>query len=124
MPGKYKRKLPSAKEGEYRITVLGILEESNVSLTIEQIKLHDMTLTYLTSQKMARILNYLVDMGLVRKAKDKSLNRMKYMSVAKMAEQGYDVIVPSDYYMPRPWNGVSWDIEDELKEQEQNMEDY
>ncbi len=125
MPGKYKRKLPSAEEGRYRMAVLGILEESEISLTIDQIKLHDFSLTYLTTSKMARILGHLIDMGLVRKSKDKSINRMKYMAVAQMAKQGYDVDIPPDYYMPkpeRPWNGVSWEAEDWYKEQKEEKE--
>lgn len=123
MPGKYKKKIPSEEEGRYRMTVLGILEESDVSLTIEQIKLHDFSLTYLTGQKMARILNYLVDMGLVRKGQDKSAKRMKYMAVAKMEEQGYDVKVPPAYHVPRPYKGIPWDIEDAMEEIKNGMEE-
>ena len=61
------------------------------SMTIDEIKSQDMILQPLTSQKMARLIGNLIEMGLVRKGKSKSLGRMVYKAVAVMISQGYDV---------------------------------
>lgn len=60
-------------------------------MTIDEIKSQDMILQPLTSQKMARLIGNLIEMGLVRKGKSKSLGRMVYKAVAVMISQGYDV---------------------------------
>lgn len=92
MPGKVRvHRLSSEKEGEYKMRILSILNESEEAMTIDQIKSQDMILQPLTSQKMARLISNLIEMGLVRKGKSKSLGRMVYKAVAVMVRQGYDV---------------------------------
>lgn len=71
--------------------ILSILNESEEAMTIDQIKSQDMILQPLTSQKMARLISNLIEMGLVRKDRSKSLGRMVYKAVAVMVRQGYDV---------------------------------
>ena len=61
------------------------------SFILDEIKSQDMILQPLTSQKMARLIGNLIEMGLVRKGKSKSLGRMVYKAVAVMISQGYDV---------------------------------
>lgn len=89
MPGRT-TKSPSDKARDQMLTfeTLAVLDESIVALTISEIQERSMTLTGLTSQKMARILSELNRAGLVRKAQSKSRKRMVYMSVAKMEELG------------------------------------
>lgn len=50
-----------------------------------------MMLQPLTTQKIARLIGNLIEMGLVRKTMAKNLGRMVYKSVAVMARQGYEV---------------------------------
>lgn len=92
MPGRVRVHRPSPeKEGEYKIRILSILNESEEAMTIDKIKSQDMILQPLTSQKMARLISNLIEMGLVRKGKSKSLGRMVYKAVAVMIRQGYDM---------------------------------
>ena len=92
MPGRVRVHRPyHEKEGEYKIRILSILNESEEAMTIDEIKSQDMILQPLTSQKMARLIGNLIEMGLVRKGKSKSLGRMVYKAVAVMISQGYDV---------------------------------
>ena len=97
MPGRSTgRKMSVEKEGELRMRTLSILADSDEALTIDEIKSRDFILAPITTQKMARIIGHLIEMGLVRKAKSKSLGRMVYKAVSKMVEQGYDVEEESD----------------------------
>lgn len=97
MPGRSTgRKMSVEKEGELRMRTLSILADSDEALTIDEIKSRDFILTPITTQKMARVIGHLIEMGLVRKAKSKSLGRMVYKAVSKMVEQGYDVEEESD----------------------------
>lgn len=92
MPGRVsKTKYSTVQEGEFRFRVLDILNNSDEALTIDEIKSQDMILQPLTSQKLSRVLGHLIEMGLVKKAKSKKMNRMVYKAVTKMIEQGYDV---------------------------------
>ena len=92
MPGRVRvhRSSPE-KEGEYKMRSLSILNESEEAMTIDKIKSQDMILQPLTSQKMARLISNLIEMGLVRKGKSKNLGRMVYKAVAVMVRQGYDI---------------------------------
>ncbi len=92
MPGKTTtRKYSAAQEGTFRMEVLYVLNNSEDAMTIEQIKNEStIILGGLTSQKMARILGHLIEMGVVRKAKSKQKGRMVYKTVSKMIEQGYE----------------------------------
>lgn len=93
MPGRTRTatKYSTVQEGEFRFRVLDVLNNSEEALTIDEIKSQDMILQPLTTQKLSRVLSHLIEMGLVRKAKSRHMNRMVYKAVAKMVEQGYDV---------------------------------
>lgn len=110
MPGRTKaRKISPQKESEFRMRILGVLAASEEALTIDDIKVRDFTLQGLSTQKMARILGYLIEIGFVRKAKSKSLGRMVYKSVSVMAEQGYNVGSPHGKYTTE-----NWELEEEM----------
>ena len=79
------------KTAEIRLTALGVLVDAGKPLTISEICAADLTLTYVTTQKMARELGDLVEAGLVKKTKSKSKGRMVYAAVASLEEQGYDL---------------------------------
>lgn len=90
MPGrttKYRKDQTAIWEGE----IMMILANSEEAMTIDMIKNSSITLTGITSQKMACILGHLIEMGLVKKGKSKSLGRMMYKAVAVMEEQGYEI---------------------------------
>lgn len=91
MPGRTRTKLSVEKEGELRMRTLDVLANSQEAITIDEIKSRDFVLSPISTQKMSRVLAHLIEMGLVRKAKSKSLGRMVYKSVAVMIEQGYNV---------------------------------
>ena len=58
MPGRVRVHRPSPeKEGEYKMRILSILNESEEAMTIDEIKSQDMILQPLTSQKMARLIS-------------------------------------------------------------------
>ncbi len=91
MPGRVRvHRTSPEKEGEYKMRILGILNESEEAMTIDEIKSRDMILQPLTSQKMARLICNLIDMGFVKRGKSKSLGRMVYKAVAVMVRQGYE----------------------------------
>lgn len=73
------------------VSALAVLADSPTPLTIEEIKAGDLTLTYQTTQKMARVLNELVEAGFVKKTKSKSRGKMIYAAVANLEEQGYSM---------------------------------
>ena len=92
MPGRVRVHRPSPeKEEEYKMRILSILNESEEAITIDQIKSQDMILQLLISQKMARLISNLIEMGLVRKGRSKSLGRIVYKAIAVMVRQGYDM---------------------------------
>lgn len=91
MPAFVKAKYTREKSAEIRLTALGVLVDAGRPLTISEICAADMSLTYQTTQKMARELASLVEAGLVRKTKSKSKGRMVYAAVASLEEQGYDM---------------------------------
>ena len=82
---KYSKEFTNEMTG--RIAV--ILAETQEGLTIQQIQCHDPNLVGITSQKMARMINHLVDMGLVAKAKGKD-GRMVYKCLATLEAEGVD----------------------------------
>lgn len=84
---KYSEKLN--QELEFR--VLHILVNSEDALSIQQIQQQDIILSHHTSQKLARVLGKLIDMGFVKKSKSRSSNRMMYKAVSVMLAQGYEV---------------------------------
>lgn len=90
MPGAT-RKYSAKDTAIWRGELLLKLSHSPEAMSIPQLQAGSFYLNGVTSQKLARILNECVDMGLVRKAKSKSSGLMMYKSVAVMREQGYDV---------------------------------
>ena len=60
-------------------------------MTIDEICQTDISLAGITSQKMARSLNELVEAGFVMKTKSKSKNKMVYAAVSQLESQGYDI---------------------------------
>lgn len=91
MPAFKQAKYTREKTAEIRLTALGVLIDAGRPLTISEICAADLTLTYVTTQKMARELGDLVEAGLVKKTKSKSKGRMVYAAVASLEEQGYDL---------------------------------
>ena len=66
-----------------------VLAESQQALNTTQIQQLDMCLSGITPQKMARMINHLVEVGLVAKAKGKD-GRMVYKCLATLEEEGVD----------------------------------
>jgi hypothetical protein len=77
--------------GEIRMRLIDVLASSPEALSMKQMKAEDMFLSNLTTQKMSRELNHLVEMGLVRKAQSKKDKCMVYKAVSVMLAQGYDI---------------------------------
>ena len=92
MPGRRSApKYTTEQNVDFGMRVLGVLAEAPEALEIKQIQASDMTLNNLTTQKLARVLSELSEMGLVLKSKSKSNGRMKYKARAMCEEQGYDI---------------------------------
>lgn len=91
MPGRVRVHRSFERDGEYKVRILSVLNESEEAITIDEIKSEDMILQPLTTQKIARLIGNLIEMGLVRKTMAKNLGRMVYKSVAVMVRQGYEV---------------------------------
>ena len=83
---KYSKEFTNEMTG--RIAV--ILADEQAALNIQQIQMRDPNLVGITSQKMARMINHLVEMGFVAKAKGKD-GRMVYKCLAVMEAEGVDV---------------------------------
>lgn len=79
-----------SKEQTQALTMaaLDVLAESQQALTITEICARKISLTNQTTQKMSRCLNDLVEMGVVKKTKNKA-GRMVYMATSQLVEQGY-----------------------------------
>lgn len=89
MPGRYRSKTDKQQNYMLEMDTLDALADSPVALTIEEICAKKLTLTGQSTQKMARLLSSLVNMGLVRKTKDKQRGKMIYMAVSQLEAQGY-----------------------------------
>ena len=83
---KYNKQQTAIMEGE----ILYIISHSSEAITIDEMRAQSFTLADVSTQKIARILTKLIEMGMVIKAKSKSKNKMVYKSVAIMEEQGYN----------------------------------
>lgn len=90
MPGRTSRYSTSVNN-DLEIRVLAIVNASEDAVSIQQIQREDITLANYTSQKLARVLGKLIEMGFVRKGKSKSTGRMMYKSVSVMLRQGYGI---------------------------------
>jgi hypothetical protein len=86
-----KSKYSVADNAELELRTIDVLARSQEAITITEIQQQDTLLGEQSSQKMARVLTSLCDMGFITKAKCKSKNRMVYKSVAVMKEQGYEI---------------------------------
>lgn len=76
---------------DFGMRVLGVLAEAPEALEIKQIQASDMMLNNLTSQKLARVLSELNEMGLVLKSKNSRTGKMNYKARAVCEAQGYNV---------------------------------
>lgn len=83
---KYSKDQTAIWQGETAV----ILAQSAEAMTIDEIKNNSIQLTGVSTQKMARILGHLIEMGMVTKAKSKS-GKMVYKSLAVMEMQGYEI---------------------------------
>lgn len=79
-----------SKEQTQRWTVKAmiVLAEAQRDMTSKEIQQGDLELTGVTPQKMTRILNELVDKGLVMKSKGKS-GLMRYKATGTILKEGY-----------------------------------
>lgn len=92
MPGRRSTpKYTTEQNVDFGMRVLGVLAEAPEALEIKQIQASDLMLNNLTTQKLARVLSELSEMGLVLKSKSKSNGRMKYKARTMCEEQGYKV---------------------------------
>lgn len=115
MPGKTS-KFSVEKDSEFRFRILDIINESEEAISIAEIQAQDMTLTGLSSQKISKLLANLIEMGLVRKGKSKSRGgRMVYKSVSKLIEQGYEIDEDAPEVSIKPYNGMDWELEEEIR---------
>ena len=89
MPGKVS-KYSAEYNGQLKVAILDVLSDMKESITTSDIQACSIFCPQATPQKMARILNEMVDMGIVMKAKCKSTGRMKYILTSVMREQGYE----------------------------------
>ena len=91
MPGRNTRKYSLEQNVDFGMRALGVLSESPEAMDIPQIQSNDMMLKNLTTQKLARVLTELADMGLVLKGKNRQTGRMNYKARAVCENQGYKV---------------------------------
>ena len=91
MPGYVKSKYSPEFTSELRVRALSVLADSPNPMTIDEICATDTSLIGVTTQKMARSLNELIEAGFVMKTKSKSKNKMVYMAVSQLEDQGYDI---------------------------------
>ena len=80
MPGRAS-KFTSAQNADMELSALVILTNSDRAMTINEIQHCDMSLNGYTQQKMARVLNNLVEKGFAIKSKNKENNRVMFEAV-------------------------------------------
>lgn len=85
MPGRTS-KYSARTNGMLKLAALDVLNTYPYAMTISDICVRDMSLNGQTTQKMSRVLNELVEMGLVKKAKSRSKKRMVYMATCHLDE--------------------------------------
>ncbi len=92
MPGRTTKYKPEV-DADLKLRIIGVLDNAsdNILPTLDWIKSQDMVLAPLSTQKLSRLLGSLVDLGMVRKGKSKSLGRMVYRLTAKMKADGYEL---------------------------------
>lgn len=91
MPAFKKPKYTIEQSQEIMMRAFGALCDSTEPMTIEEIQQADLFLVGTTAQKMARVLNELIEKGVIVKTKSKAKGgRMIYMSIEVLEKQGYD----------------------------------
>jgi hypothetical protein len=90
MPGRKTAKYSAAYNAEMKVALMDALLECKEAVNIDQLKLMSIKLTNMTNQKVARLMNELVEQGIAAKGKDKS-NRVTYKAISNMVEQGYEI---------------------------------
>ncbi len=85
-----KSKYTPAQNQEWMMVAYNVLCESSESMTNEEIRHTDLSLTYVTQQKMSRLLNQLVEDGYILKSKGRD-GRTRYKAVEVLVSQGYDI---------------------------------
>lgn len=91
MPSFRKAKYTVEQSQEIMMRAFGALCDSTTPMTIEEIQNADLFLISITTQKMARVLNELVEKGVIVKTKSKAKGgRMVYMSIEVLEKQGYE----------------------------------
>ena len=76
---------------EKKVAILDLLVRTGEAMSIDKMKSSDFALTDMTIQKMSRLLNELVEMGLVAKGKNYQTGRNIYKAISAMKEQGYEI---------------------------------
>ena len=84
-------KYSKQQNSEFTMRCIEVLENNPEAMSIAQIQASDLVLHNITSQKLSRVLNNLVEFGIIKKTKDKASGHMVYKSTTVMAEQGYEV---------------------------------
>ena len=91
MPAFKKTKYTAEQSQEIMMRAFGALCDSQNPMTIDEIQQTDLFLISTTAQKMARVLNDLVEKGVIVKTKSKAKGgRMVYMSIEVLEKQGYE----------------------------------
>ena len=91
MPAFKKPKYTVEQSQEIMMRAFGALCDSQNPMTIDEIQQADLFLISTTAQKMARVLNELVEKGVIVKTKSKAKGgRMVYMSIEVLERQGYE----------------------------------
>lgn len=85
------RKYSTEQNVDFDMRVLGVLAEAPEALEIKQIQASDLILNNLTSQKIAKVLAELSEMGLVLKSKNNRSGKMNYKARGVCEAQGYNV---------------------------------
>ena len=84
-------KYTAQQNSEFAMRCLEVLDSNPNAMSIADIQKSDMVLHDVTSQKLSRILNHLVEFGVIKKTKDRASGHMVYKSIKVMEEQGYEV---------------------------------
>ena len=79
------------QKNEWSGRIAIVLAEAQDALTIDEIQHRDISLVGMAPQMTAKILNHLVEFGVIKKTKDRASGHMVYKSIKVMAEQGYEV---------------------------------
>ena len=91
MPAFKKPKYSIEQTQEIMMRAFGALCDTNEPMTIEEIQKADLFLVSTTAQKMAQVLNELIEKGVIVKTKSKAKGgRMVYMSIEALERQGYN----------------------------------